>query len=93
MKLFVGVKRAVMICAAGLGLVALVTLPGLTQGPAKADEHQGPSPIQHLVVIFQENVSFDHYFGTYPNATNASGQPFCRSPWDQAGQRADSGAC
>jgi phospholipase C len=28
------------------------------------------------VVIFQENVSFDHYFGTYPNATNASGQHF-----------------
>jgi phospholipase C len=28
------------------------------------------TPIQHLVVIFQENVSFDHYFGTYPVATN-----------------------
>jgi phospholipase C len=28
------------------------------------------------VVIFQENVSFDHYFGTYPNAANTSGQPF-----------------
>jgi len=24
------------------------------------------TPIQHLVVIFQENVSFDHYFATYP---------------------------
>ena len=32
-------------------------------------------PIQHLVVIFQENVSFDHYFGTYPMATNPSGEP------------------
>jgi phospholipase C len=30
-----------------------------------------------VVVIFQENVSFDHYFGTYPNAANnGSGQPF-----------------
>jgi phospholipase C len=28
------------------------------------------TPIQHLVVIFNENISFDHYFGTYPNATN-----------------------
>ena len=28
------------------------------------------SPIRHVVVIFQENVSFDHYFGTYPNAAN-----------------------
>ena len=26
------------------------------------------TPIQHLVVIFQENISFDHYFGTYPVA-------------------------
>src|SRR5262252_1507065 len=33
------------------------------------------TPIQHLVVIFQENVSFDHYFGTYPNATNPPGEP------------------
>lgn len=33
------------------------------------------TPIKHLVVIFQENVSFDHYFGTYPNALNAPGEP------------------
>ena len=25
-------------------------------------------------MIFQENVSFDHYFGTYPNALNLSGE-------------------
>ncbi len=31
------------------------------------------TPIQHLVVIFQENVSFDHYFATYPVAANNSG--------------------
>jgi phospholipase C len=34
------------------------------------------TPIKHLVVIFQENVSFDHYFGTYPWATNSSGEFF-----------------
>jgi phospholipase C len=33
------------------------------------------TPIQHLIVIFQENVSFDHYFGTYPNAQNPKGEP------------------
>ena len=33
------------------------------------------TPIQHLVVIFNENVSFDHYFGTYPNALNPAGEP------------------
>lgn len=33
------------------------------------------TPIQHVVVIFQENESFDHYFATYPEATNPSGEP------------------
>jgi phospholipase C len=33
------------------------------------------TPIQHLVVIFQENVSFDHYFGTYPQALNLKDEP------------------
>ena len=32
------------------------------------------TPIKHLVIIFQENVSFDHYFGTYPNAKNLPGE-------------------
>ncbi|CAB3707271.1 phospholipase C [Trinickia soli] len=33
------------------------------------------SPIKHVVVIYGENVSFDHYFATYPNATNPAGEP------------------
>ena len=33
------------------------------------------TPIKHLVVIFNENISFDHYFGTYPNAENRTGEP------------------
>ncbi len=33
------------------------------------------TPIKHLVVIFQENVSFDHYFATYPNAANPPREP------------------
>ncbi len=40
-----------------------------------ADGGNGDPQIQHIVVIFQENVSFDHYFGTYPNATNPAGEP------------------
>jgi phospholipase C len=34
------------------------------------------SPIKHLVVIFDENVSYDHYFGTYPQAKNTDGTEF-----------------
>ncbi len=30
--------------------------------------------IKHVVVIFGENISFDHYFGTYPNALNNPGE-------------------
>src|SRR5579875_1422972 len=39
------------------------------------DALQTATPIKHLVVIYGENVSFDHYFGTYPNATNPAGEP------------------
>jgi phospholipase C len=34
------------------------------------------TPIKHLVVIFDENISFDHYFGTYPFAANTDGSTF-----------------
>jgi phospholipase C len=37
------------------------------------------TPIKHVVVIFQENVSFDHYFATYPYAANPSGEPAFRA--------------
>lgn len=33
------------------------------------------TPIKHVVVIFGENISLDHYFGTYPHATNPAGEP------------------
>jgi phospholipase C len=33
------------------------------------------TPIKHLVVVFGENISFDHYFGTYPSALNNPGEP------------------
>ncbi|MFM0206834.1 alkaline phosphatase family protein [Paraburkholderia sediminicola] len=33
------------------------------------------TPIKHVVVIFGENVSFDHYFATYPQASNPVGEP------------------
>ena len=62
-------------------LTALTTALGPSVSPAFAASKAAPkaawtaAPIQHLVVIFQENVSFDHYFGTYPQATNPQGEP------------------
>jgi phospholipase C len=43
--------------------------------PAQSTGLGTTTPIHHLVVIFQENISFDHYFGTYPNAANLLGEP------------------
>src|SRR5581483_2174911 len=40
-----------------------------------ANQLKTATPIKHLVVIFDENRSFDHYFGTYPNALNPEGEP------------------
>jgi phospholipase C len=58
-------------------LMAEMLVFGLMIHPpaAQAQSPNPITPIQHVVVIFQENVSFDHYFGTYPNATNPQGQP------------------
>src|SRR6202048_2378488 len=65
-------------------VLALTTMLGPTALPAFAASKPATAakavtttatPIQHLVVIFQENVSFDHYFGSYPNALNPPGEP------------------
>src|SRR5262249_17688098 len=59
------------------GVVAVVASATLL-GPAGAslahdpDDAPTTTPIKHVVVIFQENVSFDHYFATYPKAANNS---------------------
>jgi len=42
---------------------------------AVSSNYSTATPIKHLVIMFQENVSFDHYFATYPNATNPPGEP------------------
>ncbi|SDP22631.1 phospholipase C [Nakamurella panacisegetis] len=86
-RLPIGLRRAGAIGAAVLLTASVVSSANATTpvtrartvaapAPAPANRHGGGSPIKHLVVIFQENVSYDHYFGTYPNATNTSGQTF-----------------
>jgi phospholipase C len=66
--------------------VALATATAMGTAAASQANHdsgQGSStttPIQHVVVIYQENVSFDHYFGTYPVAANTDGSKFVAKP-------------
>ena len=75
--------------AAALGLSLAVAQPSFgSQNPGTVTPQHGgtvvltsahsgtTTPIQHVVVLFDENVSFDHYFGTYPNAANTDGTTF-----------------
>jgi phospholipase C len=57
--------------AATAGAVA----PASPSDPGPQNAVPTATPIKHLVVIFQENVSFDHYFATYPEAANPPGEP------------------
>jgi phospholipase C len=65
------------LCLAALAVSA--PFVDITCGQETAENsHRGSDtayPIKHLVVIFQENISFDHYFATYPVATNSPGEP------------------
>jgi phospholipase C len=66
-------RRYLAAAAAGVAGCAAIGIgvgqAGPPPGPATA------TPVKHLVVIFQENVSFDHYFATYPQAANTRGEP------------------
>jgi len=65
----------------GGALSAVAIAIGLTAGFSTkafaddADHLHTTTPIKHLVIIFQENESFDHYFGTYPHAANPPDEP------------------
>jgi phospholipase C len=55
--------------------IRLALLPVALCGSVAAIAQGTPAtPITHVIVLFQENASFDHYFGTYPNAQNNSGE-------------------
>jgi phospholipase C len=73
-------------CAAATIVIAIVaassdtaaadsTAPAGMSNPLPEDAAPTATPIKHLVIIFNENVSFDHYFATYPSAANPPGEP------------------
>ncbi len=68
-KFFAAAVGAAALGAAAIGMSVSSASPGGT--PAAPTT----TPIKHVVVIFDENISFDHYFATYPFATNPPGEP------------------
>ena len=67
------VSRAVFALCLSIAFAANGELSAFAVSPQ--DALPTATPIKHVVVIFGENESFDHYFGTYPNATNPPGEP------------------
>jgi phospholipase C len=55
--------------------LAAAIAAGPVSTPAYASDVKTATPIKHIVIIFGENRSFDHYFGTYPYAKNPKGEP------------------
>src|SRR5262245_47948859 len=68
-----GPRRVLPVLALALGAASLAA-----GGRAIPAAPATRTPIAHLVVIFQENHSFDGYFGAYPAAANPPGQPAFR---------------
>jgi phospholipase C len=61
--------------------IPTIVIPPITIPPISPIAFPTKMPIKHLVVIFGENRSFDHYFATYPTAQNNPGEtPFKASP-------------
>jgi len=56
-------------------VVIMAVVPGTSILANAESPEKSSTKIRHLVVIFQENVSFDHYFATYPVALNPKGEP------------------
>ena len=68
------IKRRTL--AALAATTMLTTSAGIVASAADRDDKATKTPIKHVVIIFQENASFDHYFATYPDAKNSDGTPF-----------------
>jgi phospholipase C len=91
----VGLVGVVFACERRAGQTALQAQhPGLSVTDAGSPDL---SKIKHIVVIMQENRSFDHYFGTYPDAAGFPRLPdgnyvaCLPDPKDEDG--GDTGAC
>ena len=71
---------AIVVSAVAAGALALAGCAsggtGQTALTAAETSARTATPIKHVVVLFDENESFDHYFGTYPNAANTDGSTF-----------------
>ena len=81
-RLLAGAVSAAAVGAAVIGIsVSSASSSSNTPGSSVAatatvaSTAETTTPIKHVVVLFDENISFDHYFATYPYAENRPGEP------------------
>jgi phospholipase C len=76
-----GRRATIRSLAALTGAAALTALAGTapTWAAASAAHLSTATPIKHVVVLFDENNSFDHHFATYPKAAGTDGTKFTAS--------------
>ena len=68
--------KVIVVLALGVVLLSTISASAATVNrQSNSRTSTTATPIKHLVVIFDENISFDHYFGTYPFAQNPPGEP------------------
>jgi phospholipase C len=66
------VKRLLAVLVAAVGVLAVAAGSGATPGHANGDEHK-LRDIKHIVVIYEENHSFDNLYGGWEGVRGLSG--------------------
>ena len=82
--------RRALVCAAALALplIAVSASPAGAAGPGN-----GLARIQHLVVIYEENHSFDNLYGLWPGADGLAAPPSATPNQTQVDQQGAAYTC
>jgi phospholipase C len=67
----------------------LMVMPAAQPSLAMTLNGSGSNPIKHVVVLFQENHTFDNYFGTFPGANGLGHAPSTVHPYHITGLTSD----
>jgi len=78
-------RRELLQAGAGAGVLALGANPLVQQALATKLPPGKLSDIEHVVILIQENRSFDHYFGTLPGVRGFGDKSVPPSVFEQAG--------
>src|SRR5258708_9132982 len=69
-------RKRGLLAAVSVLVASGVATESLAARKHNATEVKTATPIKHLVIIFGENETFDHYFATYPAAAITAGPLF-----------------